>query len=164
MSLVFKAGHAFSSVCAPLCQYTLQTGEDQEWFKVLNEQHAGKAGQSAGAIKLGESRRELAPGRRSRDILDRDDAEGAHLVILLADRHIFAGSEALGREPIARFIGIVVTVNIIVKRPGAAWPVHEMADLVRLPLPEAADPALIAVLLPFGGIEAVFMVEGAVNS
>ena len=51
---VFKAGHAFSSVCAPLCQYTLQTGEDQEWFKVLNEQHAGKAGQSAGAIKLGE--------------------------------------------------------------------------------------------------------------
>jgi hypothetical protein len=51
---VFKAGHAFSSVCAPLCQYTLQTGEDPEWFKVLNEQNAGKAGQSAGAIKLGE--------------------------------------------------------------------------------------------------------------
>ena len=51
---VFKAGHAFSSVCAPLCQYTLETGEDQEWFKILNEQHAGKAGQSAGALKLGD--------------------------------------------------------------------------------------------------------------
>ena|SRR5262245_25552083 len=51
---VFKAGHVFSSVCAPLCEYTLQTGEDQDWFKVLNEQHAGKAGQSAGALKLGE--------------------------------------------------------------------------------------------------------------
>ena len=51
---VFKAGRAFSSVCAPLCQYTLQTGEDQEWFKVLNEQHTGKAGQSAGALKLGD--------------------------------------------------------------------------------------------------------------
>ncbi len=51
---VYKAGHAFSSVCAPLCQYTLQTGEDQEWFKVLNEQHTGKAGQSSGALKLGE--------------------------------------------------------------------------------------------------------------
>ena len=51
---VYKAGHAFSSVCAPLCQYTLQTGEDQEWFKVLNEQHTGKAGQSSGALKLGQ--------------------------------------------------------------------------------------------------------------
>ena len=51
---VFKAGHVFSSVCAPLCQYTLQTGEDQEWFKVLNEQHTGKAGQSSGALKLGQ--------------------------------------------------------------------------------------------------------------
>jgi len=51
---VFKAGHAFSSVCAPLCQYTLETGEDQEWFKILNEQHAGKAGQSTGALKLGD--------------------------------------------------------------------------------------------------------------
>jgi hypothetical protein len=51
---VFKAGRAFSSVCAPLCQYTLQTGEDQEWFKILNEQHTGKAGQSAGALKLGD--------------------------------------------------------------------------------------------------------------
>ena len=50
---VYKAGHAFSSVCAPLCQYTLQTGEDQEWFKVLNEQHT-KAGQSSGALKLGQ--------------------------------------------------------------------------------------------------------------
>ena len=51
---VFKAGRAFSSVCAPLCQFTLETGEDQEWFKVLNEQHTGKAGQSAGALKLGD--------------------------------------------------------------------------------------------------------------
>ena len=51
---VYKAGHAFSSVCAPLCQYTLQTGEDQEWFKVLDEQHTGKAGQSSGALKLGQ--------------------------------------------------------------------------------------------------------------
>jgi Pilus formation protein N terminal region len=51
---VFKAGHDFSSVCAPLCQYTLQTGQDQEWFKVLNEQHTGKASQSAGALKLGD--------------------------------------------------------------------------------------------------------------
>jgi hypothetical protein len=51
---VYKAGQAWSSVCAPVCEYTLTTGEDQEWFKVLNEQHTGKAGQSAGALKLGE--------------------------------------------------------------------------------------------------------------
>jgi hypothetical protein len=51
---VYKAGQAWSSVCAPMCEYTLSTGEDQEWFKVLNEQHTSKASQSAGALKLGE--------------------------------------------------------------------------------------------------------------
>jgi Pilus formation protein N terminal region len=51
---VYKAGQAWSSVCAPVCEYTLTTGEDQEWFKTLNEQHTGKAGQSAGALKLGD--------------------------------------------------------------------------------------------------------------
>jgi hypothetical protein len=51
---VYKAGQAWSSVCAPMCEYTLSTGEDQEWFKVLNEQHTSKASQSAGALKLGD--------------------------------------------------------------------------------------------------------------
>jgi hypothetical protein len=51
---VYKAGQAWSSVCAPMCEYTLATGEDQEWFKVLNEQHSSKASQSAGALKLGD--------------------------------------------------------------------------------------------------------------
>ncbi len=51
---VYKAGQAWSSVCAPMCEYTLTTGEDQEWFKVLNEQHTSKASQSAGALKLGD--------------------------------------------------------------------------------------------------------------
>jgi Pilus formation protein N terminal region len=51
---VYKAGQAWSSVCAPVCEYTLTTGEDQEWFKVLNEQHSSKASQSAGALKLGD--------------------------------------------------------------------------------------------------------------
>jgi Pilus formation protein N terminal region len=51
---IYKAGQAWSSVCAPMCEYTLSTGEDQEWFKVLNEQHTSKASQSAGALKLGE--------------------------------------------------------------------------------------------------------------
>ena len=51
---LYKAGQAWSSVCAPTCEYTLATGEDQEWFKVLNEQHTNKASQSAGALKLGE--------------------------------------------------------------------------------------------------------------
>ena len=50
---IYKAGQAWSSVCAPMCEYTLSTGEDQEWFKVLNEQHTSKASQSAGALKLG---------------------------------------------------------------------------------------------------------------
>ena len=51
---IYKAGQAWSSVCAPMCEYTISTGEDQEWFKVLNEQHTSKASQSAGALKLGE--------------------------------------------------------------------------------------------------------------
>src|SRR5262245_60908788 len=51
---VYKAGQAWSSVCAPMCEYTLTTGEDQDWFKVLNEQHTSKASQSAGALKLGD--------------------------------------------------------------------------------------------------------------
>jgi hypothetical protein len=52
-------------------------------------------------------------------------------------------------------------MNVIVKSPGTAWPVHEMTDLVGFPLPEAANPAEIAMLLPFDGIEAAFMVEGS---
>ena len=51
-------------------------------------------------------------------------------------------------------------MDVVVKRPGAARTMNEVADLVGLALPEAAYPALVAMLLPLGRIEVAFLVEG----
>jgi hypothetical protein len=66
-------------------------------------------------------------------------------------------------ESIARLI-IVYRLGVVIKYPpgvlGAAGLVDEPTDLVALTLPEPADPAMVAVLVPEMGVDVPAAIEG----
>jgi hypothetical protein len=51
-------------------------------------------------------------------------------------------------KPVARFVVIDITMNVIVESPRASGFAHEMADFIGRPFPKAPDTALAAMPLP----------------
>ena len=85
--------------------------------------------------------------------LDPDNAESAQpVVVMLADRDIFAGYEPMVAEPVARLVVIDIALNVVMKRPVTAGLPYQMAGFLLI-APEAAGAALGAVLFPLFGIE-----------
>ena len=54
MSRSTKPARSFHRCARPPANIRSRPVRSTEWFKVMNEQHTAKAGQSAGALKLGE--------------------------------------------------------------------------------------------------------------
>src|SRR6185312_1374557 len=89
-------------------------------------------------------------GENSGRRLDGGHLVGMHLAVLAADRDVFAGPEGVGAEAVAALVVLLGGLVVIEHPAGVLRParlVHEHADLVRLPGPEAADAAMGAVLL-----------------
>lgn len=51
---VYKAGSAFSYLCAPKCESTLQVGDNSDYFGAVNTEISAKYGLSTGVAKAGE--------------------------------------------------------------------------------------------------------------
>jgi hypothetical protein len=76
--------------------------------------------------------------------------------ILIAERQIFVGREAMRAEAIADFV-VIRTVLIVVENPAgvlaAARPMRQHAELLSFAAPEAADATSLAMRLPQPGID-----------
>src|SRR5262249_35717181 len=106
--------------------------------------------------------RNAAAACPSRGRPDRDDLEGMHVAVLVAARHTPPRYEGMGAEPIARLV-VLVRALVVVEHPGRmgrpARLVHEAAHLVRLPFPEAAHPAMVAMLAPQLRVDVALLVQ-----
>src|SRR5450631_1831518 len=119
---------------------------------------------AAGRFDLGQTVEAVAPASCEARLLRRlhgGNLEGVKLVVVvIADRDIFARNEDMGAEAIAGFV--VVGCRIVLKDPKrmlrAARLVHEMTGLVVV-APEAPHATLLAVLLPELGIDMAVGIE-----
>jgi len=84
---------------------------------------------------------------QSRSWFDRFDAEGVRL-ILVPDCHIFTRHKHVRTKTVSSLV-IINSAGIVVEHPAgvllSAWLMDDLADLVVFALPEAADPAVVAM-------------------
>src|SRR5580700_4970636 len=84
-----------------------------------------------------------------------------HLVILVADRDVFARHEGVRTEAIARFV-VLIARRAVVEHPTgmllASRAVDELSNLLFI-APESAYPAVVAVLAPKLRIDVAFGVK-----
>src|SRR6478735_3892770 len=98
------------------------------------------------------------PVRACSDILDGDNDEGVELAGGVADGDIFTWVEHVVGELEAGFV-VFLAGEVVVKGPGAAGAMDEMADVFLLAAPETDDAAAVAVFLPGLGVEMAGVVE-----
>ena len=141
--------------------------------QTMHQQYFGAPGLSKNASKSSrladvtgrKASTELLPGGRCNDaasprhpkptgaavgsghVLHRHDAEGVHLALVIADRHVFAGDEAMRRQAEADLVALIA-VDIVAEAPRATGAMDEMADILLLARPRADDTAAFAMLLP----------------
>lgn len=87
----------------------------------------------------------------------RYDAEGMHFTFF-ADRYVFSRYEMLVRKMVADIISTALR-NIVLKGPGPARSVDQMAEVVVLAGAEARNPAGFAVAFPQIRIDPIIQVE-----
>ncbi len=91
-----------------------------------------------------------------------DDAERAQIAVVVANGDVVAEIEGVLRELEAGFV-VLVARDVVMEEPAGAA-VDEVADVVVLRAPEAADPAPVAAAFQPAASRWPFTSSGATNS
>ena len=79
---------------------------------------------------------------------------------MFLDRDILALDEGVIAEPVAGFVIVFITVNVIVEGPASAGFADQVADLIVLSFPEAAYPAFVVKRGSLRCIDLAVRIEG----
>jgi hypothetical protein len=80
------------------------------------------------------------------------------LSLVVADRDVFADEELMARQFEPGFVPLIAA-DIVVKPPGAARTVDQVADIVLFAAPRAHDAALVPMFLPALGVKMTVGIE-----